>query len=149
MNKNKFINSSQNEGLSPSCIALSFNRFGSISWHSICFFFSALVHFWRFFLFSHFQLFRAGYHWKDLSSRNAHLVHQNWYRISFTFLLLCPFDIFWGTENKYISLTVVSNGNWQIHYMTNVMSLILQYSAFLLYIIIYCFYLLKVCIFPS
>jgi hypothetical protein len=35
--------------------------------------------------FSDFQLFRPEYHWRDLSSRNAHLVHQNWYRISFTF----------------------------------------------------------------
>jgi hypothetical protein len=32
-----------------------------------------------------FQLFRPEYHWRDLSSPNAHLVHQNWYRISFTF----------------------------------------------------------------
>jgi hypothetical protein len=31
-----FINSSQNKGLSPSCIALSFDGFDSISWHSIC-----------------------------------------------------------------------------------------------------------------
>jgi hypothetical protein len=30
-----FINSTQNEGLSPSCTALSFDRFGPISWHSI------------------------------------------------------------------------------------------------------------------
>jgi cbb3-type cytochrome oxidase subunit 1 len=36
--KVNFINSSQNEGLSPSCIALSFDGFGSISWHSIWFF---------------------------------------------------------------------------------------------------------------
>jgi hypothetical protein len=27
------INSSQEEGLSPSCIALSFDGFGSILWH--------------------------------------------------------------------------------------------------------------------
>jgi hypothetical protein len=32
--KVNFINSSRNEELSPSCTALSFNRFGSISWHS-------------------------------------------------------------------------------------------------------------------
>jgi hypothetical protein len=37
------------------------------------------------FFFSDFQLFRPEYHWRDLSSRNAHLVHQNWYRTSFTF----------------------------------------------------------------
>jgi hypothetical protein len=30
-----FINSSQNEGLPPSCIALSFDGFGSISWCTI------------------------------------------------------------------------------------------------------------------
>jgi hypothetical protein len=40
--KSEFINSSQNERLSPSCIALSillsFDGFGSISWQSICFF---------------------------------------------------------------------------------------------------------------
>jgi hypothetical protein len=30
-----FINSSQNEGLSPSYISLSFDGFGSISWHSV------------------------------------------------------------------------------------------------------------------
>ena len=37
--KVNLINSFQNEGLSPSCIALSFKRFGSISWHSIWGFF--------------------------------------------------------------------------------------------------------------
>jgi hypothetical protein len=30
------------------------------------------------------SFFRPEYHWRYLSSRNAHLVHQNWYRISFT-----------------------------------------------------------------
>jgi hypothetical protein len=29
-------------------------------------------------LFSDFQLFRPEHHWRNLSSRNAHLVHQNW-----------------------------------------------------------------------
>jgi hypothetical protein len=54
-----FINSSQNEGLSPSCIALSFDGPGSISWHSIwCF--SVLIQFSHFF--SNFQLFRPEYH---------------------------------------------------------------------------------------
>jgi hypothetical protein len=33
--KVNFVNSSQNEGLSPSGIALSFDGFGSISWHSV------------------------------------------------------------------------------------------------------------------
>jgi hypothetical protein len=35
--KSKFVNSSQNEGLSPSGTALSFVRLGSISWHSLWF----------------------------------------------------------------------------------------------------------------
>ena len=54
-----FINSSRNEGLSPSCIALSFDGFGSISWHSIWFF--RLFTLFTFF-FSDFQLFRSKYH---------------------------------------------------------------------------------------
>jgi hypothetical protein len=33
---------------------------------------------------SDFQLFRPDRHWRDLISRNAHLVHQNWHRMSFT-----------------------------------------------------------------
>jgi hypothetical protein len=35
--KVNFMNSSQNEGSSPSCIALSFDGFGSMSWHSVWF----------------------------------------------------------------------------------------------------------------
>jgi hypothetical protein len=35
--KVNFVNSSQNEGLSPSGIALSFGEFGSILWHSVWF----------------------------------------------------------------------------------------------------------------
>jgi hypothetical protein len=57
-------------------------------WHN--FMALCLVFIWRFFQFSHFffsdfQLFRTEHHWRDLSCRNAHLVHQNWERISFTF----------------------------------------------------------------
>jgi hypothetical protein len=37
-NNLSFMNSFQNEKLSLLCIALSFNGFGSISWHNICFF---------------------------------------------------------------------------------------------------------------
>jgi hypothetical protein len=44
-----FSNSSQNKGLSPSCIALSFNGFGSISWHSIWFFFGSYTVFTTFY----------------------------------------------------------------------------------------------------
>jgi hypothetical protein len=35
------------------------------------------------FIFSDFQIFRPGYHWRDLISRNAHLVLQDWYRIGY------------------------------------------------------------------
>jgi hypothetical protein len=84
--KVNIINSTQNEGLSPSCTDLSFDRFGSILWHYI-WFLSALSHF----LFG-FPAFKPEHHWRDLISRNAHLVHQNCYRISFTFeVLQCNF----------------------------------------------------------
>jgi hypothetical protein len=75
--KVNFINSSQNEGLSPSCIALSFGGFGSISGH---FAYVLTV----FTIISDFILFRSDHHWRDFISRNAHLVHQNGYRVSFT-----------------------------------------------------------------
>jgi hypothetical protein len=42
--KVNFINSSQNEGLSPSGIALSFDGFGSISWIVLGWFFSRLFY---------------------------------------------------------------------------------------------------------
>jgi hypothetical protein len=34
------------------------------------------------------NFFRPEHHWSDLRNRNAHLVHQNWYPISFTFQTL-------------------------------------------------------------
>jgi hypothetical protein len=33
-----------------------------------------------------FQLFQPECHWRDLSSQNAHLVHQNWYCINFALI---------------------------------------------------------------
>jgi hypothetical protein len=50
------ISSSQNKGLSPSCIALSFNVFGAMPWHIIWFFGSYTV----FTLFFGFSAFSAG-----------------------------------------------------------------------------------------
>jgi hypothetical protein len=79
------INASQNEGLSQSYIHvdLSFDGYGSCSWQIIWFSSSYTV----FTIFSQdFQLFWTQYHWRDLRSWNAHLVHQNWHRISFTHL---------------------------------------------------------------
>jgi hypothetical protein len=78
------MNSSQNEGLSPSCIALSFDGFGSI-----CGVFRALLQFSHFF--PTFQLFRSEHHWGDLVTWNAHLVHQYLYHISFTSIGWCYF----------------------------------------------------------
>jgi hypothetical protein len=76
--KVNFINSFRNEGLSPSCIDLSFDGFGSISWHSIWYFRLFLT------IFGLPTFFRPKYHWRDYSSRNAHLVHQNGKHICFT-----------------------------------------------------------------
>ena len=45
------------------------------------FFFSSFTVFAIYF--SAFQLFRPEYHWRDLTSRNEHLVHQDWCRIGF------------------------------------------------------------------
>jgi hypothetical protein len=36
------------------------------------------------YLFGFPNFFRTDHHWRDLNSRNAHLVHQNWYCISLT-----------------------------------------------------------------
>jgi hypothetical protein len=71
-NKVDFINSSQSEGLSPSCIALLviFEGFGTILCHSD-WFLSALF-------FSDFQQLSVTEETFKIS-RNADLVHQNWY----------------------------------------------------------------------
>jgi hypothetical protein len=67
--------------LPHACIALFFDGFGSISWHSICFF--RLLHSFHNFFFRISNFFDPST--TEESSRNVHLVHQNWYRISFTF----------------------------------------------------------------
>jgi hypothetical protein len=54
-----------------------------LSFMAQCLVFSAHTQLSHFF-FPDSQLFRPDYHWRNLSSRNAHLVHQNCYRISFT-----------------------------------------------------------------
>jgi hypothetical protein len=68
--------------LSPSCIAIL--RRILAQFHGTVFgFFSALLQFSHFFGVG-FPTFSARVPLKRLSSRNAHLVYQNWYRISFT-----------------------------------------------------------------
>jgi hypothetical protein len=66
--------------------------------------FSVLIQFS--FFFSDFQLFRPEYHWRDLSSRNAHLVHQDWYRISLTWKN--NFSRIWnvGTLNAFLFISL-------------------------------------------
>jgi hypothetical protein len=67
--KSRFdINSSQNEGLSPSGIWL---HFMVLCW---IFYPTALSQF----SFSDFQIFPSEHYWRVLSSRNADLVQQNW-----------------------------------------------------------------------
>jgi hypothetical protein len=80
-------NLSKNKELSPSCIALSFNGFGSNSLHFVWCFGSFNSFFFFFTIYSDFQL-QPEHHWRDFISRNAHTVHQNWYRISFTLMYI-------------------------------------------------------------
>jgi hypothetical protein len=58
--------------------------------------------------FSVFQLFWPEHHWRDFSSRNAHLVHQNWYRVSFTLLLLLTWSHLWYIQVRVIRDTLIS-----------------------------------------
>jgi hypothetical protein len=53
------------------------------------------------FLFPNFQIFRPEYHWRDQSSRNVHMVHQNWYRISFTFKVILKIHFNFATLHKH------------------------------------------------
>jgi hypothetical protein len=80
--KANFINSCKNEGLSPSSIALSFDGFSSILWLSVLVF---IGYFTVITFFFGFPTFSVEHHWRDLISRNPHLVHPIWYRICFTF----------------------------------------------------------------
>jgi hypothetical protein len=57
-------------------IALSFNRFGSILVTLFGFHPTAFSEFSNFFF--RFSKFLSEFHWRDLSSPNEHLVHQNW-----------------------------------------------------------------------
>jgi hypothetical protein len=59
-------------------------RHSSILWRiwlnfmALCLVFIRRLFQFSYFFPSDFQLFWPEYHWRDLSSRNAHLVHQNW-----------------------------------------------------------------------
>jgi hypothetical protein len=72
-----------------------YKRYGFVLW------FSSNSCFSSHFFFSDFQLFRPEHHRRDLSSWNAHLVHQNCLRISFTFVLwtFSIVSMFWFLRN--------------------------------------------------
>jgi hypothetical protein len=69
--------------------------------HGTVFVCLALSQFSHFFL-SDFQFFRPEYHWRDLISPNAHLVHQNWYRVSFTLQTMWGYVHRWRPTADYI-----------------------------------------------
>jgi hypothetical protein len=93
---------------------LSFDEFGSI--HGIVFDLSALIQFLSCcFFFSDFQLFRHEYHWRNLSSPNAHLEHQNWFRISFTlFISGSSYSKVskWEEENHMLDVKLIQYQLW-------------------------------------
>jgi hypothetical protein len=79
--KENFSNSPQNEGFSSILRRIWLTW---ISWHSICFFRLLQVsHFFR--ISNIFGLSTAGETW-IVEMHICHLVYQNWYRISFTFI---------------------------------------------------------------
>jgi hypothetical protein len=74
---------------------------------------------------SDFQLFRSEYHWRDFSSRNAHLVHQHWCRISFTL------DLYWGVTMPAKGCIVYCNAR-RLWLLSRERSLSNQVSRFLI-----------------
>jgi hypothetical protein len=59
-----------------------------------------------FFLFLISIFFRPEHHQRELISRNVHLVHQNWYRISLTWICC------WVTSNERIFACIVGYSPW-------------------------------------
>jgi hypothetical protein len=57
-----------------------------LNFMAFCFFGS----FTAFPIFSDFKLYWPEHHWRDFISRNGHLMHQNWYRISFIWSWVPP-----------------------------------------------------------
>jgi hypothetical protein len=74
--QDRIYKSVPDEGISPECTTWPLYQFNFISWP--CF---------RGFIFQHFRFpyFRPDFRRKDINCRIAHLVHQNMYRIIFTF----------------------------------------------------------------
>jgi hypothetical protein len=79
-----FINSSQNERLSPSCIALTFDGLGTISRHSICFLF-------RFF-FTVFTIFWISYFFGLSTTDETWLVEMHIWCMKFGIVLVLYFS---------------------------------------------------------
>jgi hypothetical protein len=92
---------------SPSYIVPSFDGFGFITCHS-AFFFSGLYGPNT----SGFQIIWPEHHWRDIhvSCRNAHLVHQNCYRMNFT----CTW-IYWmmRSTTSYQNAPKMTNMHWK------------------------------------
>jgi hypothetical protein len=106
----------------PTHVALSFDEFRSISWHSM--FFGSYTVFTI--CFSNFLLFWPEYHWRDLSSRNVHLMHQHWFRISFTYKHICynghqnSWYLTWNDNEKLTPLQLPSlSKNTNVRCKTN------------------------------
>jgi hypothetical protein len=107
--KVNFINSSQNEGLSPSGIALSFDGLSSISWHSVWFSSdgSFSFHFFFFFWISNFF---------DLSiTEETWVVEMRIWCIKIVNVLLlhCK-ELTVESENQHFM-----NGAWGGHFLNN------------------------------
>ena len=115
-----FVNSYQNEGLSPSGIALSFDGFGSISWHSFGVFFRLFYSFHNFSDFNFFGLSTTDETWLVemriwcIKIGNVLVLHLNpWVEASAGGLLVpeglySPVDKYFGTCFKiriWIELT--------------------------------------------
>jgi hypothetical protein len=77
-------------------------------------------HLHRFYFFWISIFFLLEHHWRELISRNFHLVYQNWYRITFTFAISLSFITIW---RRIVSVTVYPN--WSKAVLCNLLCCIL------------------------
>ena len=84
-----------------------------IFWHYIDYFHRVLLSYFGF------PTFRFEHHWRDIICRNAHLVHQNWYRIRFIYVnlwspIVAPSD----TRGSWFEQTWISiiSGSFHINF---------------------------------
>jgi hypothetical protein len=127
-----FIYLSKNEGLSHSCIALSFDRFG-FTFMAFCFGFYWVLHSFK--KKSDFQLFRAEHHWRVLISRKAHNLHctksQSAHNIS-----LSLHALFFILDNEdFFTRVFVTDGE------KNNFQIMLFFVLIIMWMVDYCLYL--------